>query len=81
MGAYWTLVFTMEFMEGLTHLSTAYQRRILRALEQLDTDEQRLALQIHQLQGQQAGIWTAYVKEPAYHLSAAGQWVQRVGWM
>ncbi|MGH2409749.1 MAG: hypothetical protein ACRDGS_05180 [Chloroflexota bacterium] len=63
MGAYRTLVFTTEFMEGLTRLSTADQRRILRALEQLDVDEQRPALQIHQLQGDQAGIWTAYASK------------------
>jgi mRNA-degrading endonuclease YafQ of YafQ-DinJ toxin-antitoxin module len=63
MGVYQYLVFTTEFMEDLTHLSMADQRRILRALEQLDTDEQRPALQIHQLQGQQAGIWTAYASK------------------
>jgi hypothetical protein len=41
-------------------LSRADQRRVRRALRQLDSDEKTPALRVHQLSGQQAGLWTAY---------------------
>lgn len=60
MAAYQSVVFTTEFMLSLTKLSRADQRRILRALELLDTNERHPSLNVHQLSGQQAGLWTAY---------------------
>jgi mRNA-degrading endonuclease YafQ of YafQ-DinJ toxin-antitoxin module len=60
MPAYQTVVFTTEFAQSLLLFSHADQRRIFRALEQLDTDETIRSLNVHQLKGQQAGSWTAY---------------------
>lgn len=42
--AYQTVVFTTEFMQSLTRLSSAEQRRILRALELPDTNERHPSL-------------------------------------
>lgn len=58
MPDYRTLVFTTEFTQSLTQLSSL--RRIFRALEQLDADEHTPSLHIHQLGGTEAGLWTAY---------------------
>ena len=58
-----TLVFTTDFLLSLGRLSSSDQRRIARALEQLDADETTPSLQIHQLKGSDAGIWTAYASK------------------
>lgn len=58
-----TLVFTTDFLLSLARLSPADQRRIARALEQLDADETIPSLQVHRLKGQQAGLWTAYASK------------------
>jgi hypothetical protein len=63
MPDYGTLVFTDEFLDSFIALSSADQRRIRRALRQLDIDEKTPSLHIHQLQGQQAGLWTAYASK------------------
>ncbi len=57
---YQTLEFTPGFWQGVTRVSPADQRRVLRALEQLDADERTPSLQVHELQGQDQGTWTAY---------------------
>lgn len=54
-----TLILTFEFLEDLTRLAHADQRRILRALAQLDTDERIASLRVHELQGKAAGQWSA----------------------
>jgi hypothetical protein len=59
MPDYRTLVFTDEFLDSLFALSPTDQRRIRRALRQLDTDETTPSLHVHQLKGPQAGTWTA----------------------
>ena len=56
MPDYSTLVFTDEFLDSMFTLSSAGQRRIRRALRQLDTDEKAPSLHVHQLKGQQAGL-------------------------
>ncbi len=63
MPAYQTVVFTTEFTQSLLRFSRSDQRRIFRALEQLDTDETIPSLTVHQLKGQQAGTWTAYASK------------------
>jgi mRNA-degrading endonuclease YafQ of YafQ-DinJ toxin-antitoxin module len=50
---------TTEFLSDLTHLSNADQRRVLRALEQLDADEATPSLCIHPLHGDMEGLWSA----------------------
>ncbi len=60
MPDYRTLVFTDEFLDSMIGLSSTDQRRIRRALRQLDSNELTPALHVHQLKGQQAGLWTAY---------------------
>jgi hypothetical protein len=60
MPDYRTLVFTTEFTQSLTRLSSSDLRRIFRALEQLDGDECTPSLHIHQLGGADANLWTAY---------------------
>lgn len=55
-----TLVMTTEFVRSLEKLSRTDLRRVTRALEQLDADETTPSLSVHQLKGQQAGLWTAY---------------------
>jgi len=63
MPDYVTLVFTDEFLDRVFALSSTDQRRIRRVLRQLDTDETTLSLHMHQLRGQQAGLWTAYASK------------------
>lgn len=60
MPDYQTLVFTTEFTDSLARLSPTDLRRISTALRQLDADEKTPSLQVHQLKGQQAGVWAAY---------------------
>jgi hypothetical protein len=59
MGEYRSLVFTSEFLESLTTLSRADQRRVLRALDQLDENERHPSLRVHQLTGELARLWSA----------------------
>lgn len=54
-----TLGLTMEFLQDLTRLARDDQRRVLRALAQLDADERTPSLRIHPLQGKDAGLWSA----------------------
>lgn len=56
-----TLVFTDNLFTTLLSkdFSAAERRRFVRALELLDTNEQHPSLRIHQLHGDQAGIWSA----------------------
>lgn len=63
MPDYLTLVFTDEFLDSVFALSSTDQRRIRRALRQLDTDETMPSLHVHQLKGQQASLWTAYASK------------------
>lgn len=63
MPDYVTLVFTDEFLDSLVTLSTSDQRRIRRALRQLDSDETTPALHVHPLRGQKLGAWTAYASK------------------
>ena len=51
---------TTEFTDSLSRLSPADLRRVFRAIRQPDADERHPSLHVHQLTGQQAGIWTAY---------------------
>ena len=58
--AYRTLEFMRAtFLTSLSDLAPDDQRRIIRALEQLDTDERLLSLRVHQLKGSRAGLWSA----------------------
>lgn len=61
MPDYATLVITSEFIEsyGAREFSYAERQRFRRALQLLDTNERHPSLRIHQLQGDQAGIWSA----------------------
>lgn len=63
MPDYRTLLFTDEFLDSIFALSSTDQRRIRRALRQLDADETTPSLHVHQLKGQQAGLWTAYASK------------------
>jgi mRNA-degrading endonuclease YafQ of YafQ-DinJ toxin-antitoxin module len=58
--AYQTLEFTPAFWQSFTRDSSTDQRRVLRALEQLDADERTPSLHVHELQGSDKGTWTAY---------------------
>ncbi len=60
MPDYESIVFTTEFTDSIAHLSSADLRRVFRAVQQLDADETTPSLNVRQLKGQQAGIWTAY---------------------
>ena len=53
------LVLTLEFLEELTRLARADQRRVLQALARLDADERHPSLRVHQLQGKRDGQWAA----------------------
>jgi len=48
-----------SFLTSLSDLARDDQRRVIRALEQLDSDERTLSLRVHRLQGSQAGLWSA----------------------
>ncbi len=54
-----TLILTLEFLADLTRLSRDDQRRVLRALAKLDTNEHTPSLRIHELHGNAAGQWSA----------------------
>jgi hypothetical protein len=47
------------FLNSLSDLASDDQRRVIRALEQLDTDERIPSLRVHQLQGSRTGLWSA----------------------
>jgi hypothetical protein len=58
--AYRTLEFMRTtFLNSLSDLARDDQRRVIRALEQLDADERILSLRVHQLKGSRAGLWSA----------------------
>jgi mRNA-degrading endonuclease YafQ of YafQ-DinJ toxin-antitoxin module len=58
--AYQTLEFLRTtFLISLSDLSRDDQRRVIRALEQLDIDERLPSLRVHQLQGSRDGLWSA----------------------
>lgn len=57
---YQSIIVTPEFLDTLTRLSQADQRRILRALLLLDADDRHPSLNVHQLKGKEAGLWAAY---------------------
>ena len=58
---YLTLVFTDSLFTTLmsNDFTTAERRQFIRALERLDTNERHPSLRVHQLQGDQSGIWSA----------------------
>ena len=47
------------FLHSLSDLARDDQRRVIRALQQLDADERILSLRVHQLRGSRAGLWSA----------------------
>jgi len=47
------------FLTSLSDLAREDQRRVIRALEQLDMDERTPSLRVHRLQGSRAGLWSA----------------------
>jgi mRNA-degrading endonuclease YafQ of YafQ-DinJ toxin-antitoxin module len=59
--AYRTLGFTPTFLADLVGANfTAKERgRFLRALRLLDENERHPSLRVHQLQGDQSGVWSA----------------------
>lgn len=58
--AYQTLEFMQAtFLPSLSDLARDDQRRVIRALEQLDDDERTLSLRVHRLHGARAGLWSA----------------------
>jgi len=58
--AYHALEFTRgTFLTSLSGLAHEDQRRVIRALEQLDIDERMLSLRVHRLKGSRAGLWSA----------------------
>ena len=58
---YPTLVFTDTLFTTLMSnaFSAPERRRLVRALQLLDTDERHPSLRVHHLRGDQAGIWSA----------------------
>ncbi len=61
MAEYAALIITSEFIEsyGAREFSYAERQRFRRALQMLDTNERHPSRRIHQLQGDQTGIWSA----------------------
>ena len=57
--SYQALEFTPAFLDSLTDLARDDQRRVIRALIQLDQNERVPALRVHKLQGTKEGIWSA----------------------
>ncbi len=47
------------FLTSLSDLARDDQRRVIRALEQLDRDERTPSLRVHRLHGSRAGLWSA----------------------
>lgn len=60
MAALENLQLTTEFLGSFMRLSTTDQGRISRALERLNQNERHPSLNVHQLKGDQAGLWAAY---------------------
>lgn len=60
-GAYRTLDFAPEFLEGLVgpDFTERDRRRFVRALRLLDENERHPSLRVHQLEGELAGRWSA----------------------
>ena len=56
-----TLEITRTFLERLISddFTTSDRRRLLRALDLLDTNERHPSLRVHQLTGKLKGVWTA----------------------
>lgn len=55
---------TLEFMRAtfltsLSDLARDDRRRVIRALEQLDSGERTLSLRVHRLHGSRADLWSA----------------------
>jgi mRNA-degrading endonuclease YafQ of YafQ-DinJ toxin-antitoxin module len=61
MPDYTSLILPCEFIEsfGARQFSYVERQRFVRALRLLDTNEQHSSLRVHQLRGDQAGIWSA----------------------
>ncbi len=61
MPDYTSLTVPSEFIEsfGAREFSYAERQRFVRALRLLDTNEKHPSLRVHQLRGDQAGIWSA----------------------
>ena len=61
MADYATLDLSADFLESLIEkgFSPNEQRRFVRALRLLDTNEQHPSLRVHQLRGREAGTWSA----------------------
>jgi len=55
---YKTLDFTSTFLKDLTAIARTDQRRIIRALDLLDANEQHPSLHVHELKGPLAGVWS-----------------------
>jgi hypothetical protein len=56
-----TLVFTREFLEDFLagNFTASERRRLLRAPELLDANEQHPSLRLHQLERELKGVWSA----------------------
>ena len=54
-----TLDFTPEFLQNLARMSVADGKKIVKALDLLDANEKTPSLQVHQLSGELAGVWSA----------------------
>lgn len=63
MAALPNLEFTTDFLATYQRLSTTDQGRVSHALELLDQNERHPSLNVHQLKGQQAGVWAAYASK------------------
>lgn len=61
MPSYESLLFTGQFLDQLVNgnFTASEQRRLLRAIELIDANEQHPSLRIHQLRGEFEGIWSA----------------------
>lgn len=58
--AYQALEFARAtFLFSLSELAPDDQRRVIRALDQLDGDERTLSLRVHRLHGSRVGLWSA----------------------
>lgn len=58
--AYQTLEFVRStFLVSFSDLAREDQRRVIRVLEQLDSDERIPALRVHPLRGTRKGVWSA----------------------
>ncbi len=58
--AYSTLEFMRTiFLTSLSDMARDDQRRVIRALEQLDGDERTPSLRVHQMKGTRTGLWSA----------------------